>query len=211
MKSNIRYLQAALLFYKKLKKDLEGIGFKINLYDLCVANRMVTSKQYTVTWHINNIKLSHMDPRVNDNFLLWLEKMYGKKEFAPVKATRGKIHDYLAMKLDFTEKGKLKLAMVDYVNNMVNDFPEELSTSNYPWNDNLFKVNPSSKLLPKEKKELCHTFVAKAAFLCKHARPDIQPTIAFLTTRVKSPDVQDWFKLVKMMCFLKHTHKDVII
>jgi hypothetical protein len=31
-------LQASLLFYKKLKKDLESIGFKINPYDPCVAN-----------------------------------------------------------------------------------------------------------------------------------------------------------------------------
>jgi hypothetical protein len=37
--------------------------------------------------------------------------MYGDKDNAPVKATRGKIHDYLAMKLDITEKGKLKLDM----------------------------------------------------------------------------------------------------
>jgi hypothetical protein len=81
-----------------------------------------------------------------------VRKMYGDKDIAPVNATRGKIHDYVAMKLNFTEKGKLKLDMVDYVDNMVNDFPEELSPSNYPWNDNLFKVDPRSKLLPMEKK-----------------------------------------------------------
>jgi hypothetical protein len=133
-------LQAALVFCKKLKKDLEGIGFKINPYDPCVANSTVN--QHTVTWHVNDIKSSHVDPKVNDNFSLWLEKMYGNKDIAPVKATRGKIHDYLTMKLD----------MVDYVDNMVNDFPEELSPSNYPWNDNLFKVDRSSKLLPKDKK-----------------------------------------------------------
>jgi hypothetical protein len=69
------------------------------------------------------------------------------------------------MKLNFTDKGKLKPNMVDYVDNMVNDFPEGLSPSNYPWSDNLFKVDPSSTLLPREKKELFHTFVAKALFL----------------------------------------------
>jgi hypothetical protein len=99
---------------------------------------------------VDDIKSSHVDPKVNDDFLLWLEKIYGNKDIAPVTATRGKIHDYLAMKLNFTEKGKLKLDMVDYVDNMVNNFPEELSPSNYTWNDNLFKVDPSSKLLPKE-------------------------------------------------------------
>ena len=41
-------LVAALLWYKKLKKDLEGIGFKFNPYDTCVCNRMVRKKQHTV-------------------------------------------------------------------------------------------------------------------------------------------------------------------
>ena len=34
-------LQSALLFYKKLRKDLERIGFKVNPDDPCVANMMV--------------------------------------------------------------------------------------------------------------------------------------------------------------------------
>ena len=34
-------LQSALLFYKKLQKDLEGYGFVINPYDPCVANTMI--------------------------------------------------------------------------------------------------------------------------------------------------------------------------
>jgi predicted alternative tryptophan synthase beta-subunit len=58
------------------------------------------------------------------------------------------------MKLDFNEKGKLKLDMVDYVYNMIKEFPEELSQSKHPWNKNLFKVDLISRLLPKEKKEL---------------------------------------------------------
>jgi hypothetical protein len=80
-------LQAALLFYKKLKKDLEGFGFVINPYDPCVANLTVNGKQHTVTSHVDDIKSSHIDSKVNDDFLLWLEKMYGDKDIAPVKAT----------------------------------------------------------------------------------------------------------------------------
>jgi hypothetical protein len=37
-------LKAALLFYKKLVKDLMRIGFKLNLYDPCVANKIVNGK-----------------------------------------------------------------------------------------------------------------------------------------------------------------------
>jgi hypothetical protein len=38
-------LQSSLLFYKKQKKDLEEIGFIINPYDPCVANRWINGKQ----------------------------------------------------------------------------------------------------------------------------------------------------------------------
>jgi hypothetical protein len=203
-------LVAALLFYKKLKKDLESIGFKINPYDSCVANRVVNGKQHTVTWHVDDLKSSHVDPKVNDEFLKWLDKIYGDPKIAPVTATRGKIHDYLAMKLDFTTRGKLKVNMTEYVKSMVNDFPEELSKSNYPWNENLFKVDTKSPKLSKDKRELFHTFVAKGLFVCKRARPDIQPAIAYLTTRVREPDEQDWFKLMKMMNYLNNTLEDVL-
>ena len=38
-------LQAALLWYKKFKNDLEEQGFKFNPYDPCVANRMIKGSQ----------------------------------------------------------------------------------------------------------------------------------------------------------------------
>jgi hypothetical protein len=31
-------LQSSLLYYKKFRKDIESIGFKVNPYDPCVAN-----------------------------------------------------------------------------------------------------------------------------------------------------------------------------
>jgi hypothetical protein len=68
-KALYRMLQFLLLYYKKFWKDLEGQGFKINPYNLCVANRMVNGKQHTITWHINNSKSSHVNPKVNNNIL----------------------------------------------------------------------------------------------------------------------------------------------
>jgi hypothetical protein len=65
-------LQSALLYYKKFKKDIEQIEFKINPYDPCVANRMINGRQHTITWHVDDIKSSHVAERVNDDFLHWL-------------------------------------------------------------------------------------------------------------------------------------------
>ena len=41
-------LRAALLLYKRLRSDLEEKGFVVNLYDPCVANKMVDRAQMTM-------------------------------------------------------------------------------------------------------------------------------------------------------------------
>jgi hypothetical protein len=115
------------------------------------------------------------------------------------------------MKLDYSENGVIKVNKVDYVNAMVNDFPEAIPKSYYPWNKNLFKVDTKSPALCKEKKEIFHTFVAIGLFLCKRARPDIQPVIAFLETRVQGPNEQDWNKLIKMLAYLNNTRNNVLV
>jgi hypothetical protein len=50
-----------------------------------------------------------VDPKVNDEFLKWLQENYGDPKLAPVKATRGKIHDYLAMNWIIQSKVNQKL------------------------------------------------------------------------------------------------------
>ena len=37
-------LEASILWYRKLRSDLESIGFKFNTYDPCVANRTISKK-----------------------------------------------------------------------------------------------------------------------------------------------------------------------
>ena len=67
-------LVSVVLFYKKLQKDLEGIGFKINPHDICVANQTIQGTQHTMVWHVDDLKSSHINPSVNDKFVLWLKK-----------------------------------------------------------------------------------------------------------------------------------------
>ena len=114
-------LVASLLYYKKFVKDIKTIGFELNPYDPCLANRMVNGQQHTIAWHVDDIKASHVQSKVNDEFLKWLEKTYGEDGIGKVKTTRGLIHDYLAMKLDFTNRGKLRLDMTDYIKGMITD------------------------------------------------------------------------------------------
>ena len=62
-------LIVSLLLYQKLRKDLEAIGFKVNPYDTCVSNNMIWYKRKTMTWHVNDLKVSHDDKDIVDAFI----------------------------------------------------------------------------------------------------------------------------------------------
>ena len=82
--------------------------------------------------------------------------------------------------------------MAKYVESMIEDFPVEISKiSKTPAAENLLDIG-TRKLLDKGESEAYHTTVAKGLFLYKRSRPDIQPTIAVLSTQVKSPMESDW-------------------
>jgi hypothetical protein len=204
-------LVSAMLFYRKLKKDLMGYGFEINPYDPCVANKMVNGHQMTVSWHVDDLKTSHKEAKVLEEFIDWVKLNYGT--IGEVKVTRGKIHEYLGMKLDYSIKGAVQIDMRDYVSYMLDEFPDEYlegAKVASPWNENLFKVRESSPDLDTLKKEIFHHTTAQGIFLCKRGRPDFSPAIAFFSTRVRQPDNDDWQKLVRMMKFLKQTQDDVL-
>ena len=201
-------IQSSILYYRKFRKDIESIGFKVNPYDPCVANRIVRGSQQTVCWHVDDLKSSHLLTKVNDEFLEWLNQKYG--DIVEVKATRGNKHDYLAMFITFKD-GKVIIDMVYYVEKMIQDFPETLKKGvKCPWTERLFKVDENAPALDTVKAKTFHTFVMKGMFLSKRSRQDIQPCIVFLATRVREPTMQDWQKLVRLMCFLAETKNDVL-
>ena len=49
-------MRASLLFYQKLRKELEAYGLVVNLYDPCVPNKDIgDGEQMTVIWHVDNL------------------------------------------------------------------------------------------------------------------------------------------------------------
>jgi hypothetical protein len=203
-------LEAALLWYKKFKLKLEQNGFKFNPYDPCVANKDVKGKQQTIIFHVDDLKSSHQDPKVNDEFEQWLNFEFG--EHGKVTTKRGLLHDYLGMTLDYTEKGAIIIDMKKYVSEMLTSFPIQFTEKQIaltPSNDKIFNQD-IGKALGDDRKEIFHTTVAKGLFLAKRGRPDIQGTIAMLCTRVKAPNEGDWNKLIRLMKYLNGTREKVL-
>ena len=96
--------------------------------------------------------------------------------------------------------------MTRYIEKMIEEFPftNELKLGvKTPAGDHLFKVNKSANKLNNKLKDVFHTTVAQALFLSIQSRIDIKLPVAFLTTRVRSPDMDDWHKMIRLLSYLK--------
>ena len=74
-------------------------------------------------------------------------------------------------------------------------------TSAVPYD--LFVVDKDAEKLSEEGSTALHNLVAKTLYVSKCARPDVSTAIAFLTTRVRAPDIDDWRKLSHLMEYLR--------
>jgi Cobalamin biosynthesis protein CobT (nicotinate-mononucleotide:5, 6-dimethylbenzimidazole phosphoribosyltransferase) len=57
-------VKSALLWYNLYRETLEGMGFKVNPYDQCVANAEINGSTCTICWYVDDNKISHRDPAV---------------------------------------------------------------------------------------------------------------------------------------------------
>ena len=144
----------------------------------------------------------------------WLKKEYEsifEDGSGAMTVSRGKTHKYLGMTLDYSVPGQVKISMFDYVKDIIKAFDEAVpagmtkrtKTSAAP--EDLFKVDESCVKLTAEQTQCFHNIVAKTLYCTKRARPDTCTAIAFLTTRVREPDRDDWRKLTHLVEYLRGT------
>jgi hypothetical protein len=187
----------------------------MNPYDPYVWNRQIHGKQCTICFHIDDCKILHVSGKVLDHIIGWLHRDFesvfedGSRK---LKEHQGKVHTYLGMTLDFSTKYQFKILMVEFVKELIAAWEkaapkfdnegfkkvhakrgQKKKTSAAP--DNLFKINKDSEKLGLLKAMAFHHIVAKALYLVKRVRLDALLAIAFLSTRVQSPDINDWAKL----------------
>eukprot|EP00934_Nitzschia_sp_Nitz4_P002612 Nitzschia sp. Nitz4//scaffold489_size5144//31//2646//NITZ4_009230-RA/size5144-processed-gene-0.1-mRNA-1//1//CDS//3329552897//2602//frame0 len=197
-------LRAARLFWMTLTEKLESWGFTPNPYDPCVANKIVNGKQLTVAWHVDDLKISHVDALVVDAFIGQMRDAFGKE--TPLSESRGKTHDFLGMTLDYTTPGCVRVGMVDYVKGMIEGMPPDMiGTAPTPASSSLFKTNDTAAKLDNERKEIYVHLVMQGLYLSQRARPDIRTAISFLCSRTKAPDEDDYKKLIRLMQYLQGT------
>ena len=103
--------------------------------------------------------------------------------------------------------------MRKYMKKLYENFEEKYvlnGTRMTPAAEDLFSNDTESPRLDKEMREDFHHFTARGLFAAKRARPDTATSVSVLTTRVRSPSVDDWAKLVRYVQYVKRTWQDVL-
>ena len=132
-----------------------------------------------------------------DEVIASLKAEYG--QVGEMTVRRGKVHDYLGMKLNFSSQGKFVIDMEQYLDKILKDLPDEATT---PATDHLFKVRDNAPKLNKENAELFHKIVAQLLCVAQRGRPNLRTAISFLTKRVQMPDEDDYKKLVRTIKYI---------
>ena len=121
---------------------------------------MLNNKQQTICFHVEDCTLSHQDSELNDEFINTLLDEYDsvfEDGSGKMKLIRGKLHDYIGMTLDYIVKGQAKIAILYYINGilecLVKAGPKTSCTKSSSAPLNMFVVDENYDKISKEKAE----------------------------------------------------------
>ena len=87
---------------------------------------------------------------------------------SPLTTNRGKVLEYLGLTLDYSEKGKVKISMYEYIRKIVEESLEDMrGIAKTPASSHLFLTNLECKKLSENTAQLFHNITAKLLYLCK--------------------------------------------
>ena len=153
-------------------------------------------------WHVDDMKVSHKNKEEVTKFIEYMKEIYGEE----MPVARGKKNTYVGMGLNYSSPGEVILSIYSYITEAIDKLPEEMmKTMKTPAGNHLFKVDDACEKLCERDKIIFHRLVAKLLFISKRAPTDIKPTIAFLTTRVRNPDKDDWKNPQRVLSSLETT------
>ena len=71
---------------------------------------MVNGKQCTITWYVDDTKISHVESAVVASIINEIEKRFDK-----MTVTQGREHTFLGMKIRYTDEGTAQISMKEYL------------------------------------------------------------------------------------------------
>ena len=165
---------------------------------------MINGKQCTIVFYIDDNKISHVYKDVVTDILNQISARFGD-----LTVSRGNIHDFLGMKIEVKDK-VVNISMKDQVKEAIEWGGTQSGRKPVtPASSNLFEKSEPPKFLLPDESDSFHSVVQKLLYIYKRARPDIEPALSFLCTRVSKPTSDDREKLNRVLDYLSDTIDDV--
>jgi len=75
-------------------------------------------------WHVDDLKISHVDKDMVEEIIKKLTTKFGQD--APLTTSRGKVLDYLGIRINYHKKGKVTFSMEEYINKILEEAPHDM-------------------------------------------------------------------------------------
>ena len=116
------------------------MGFEINPYASCIANKIIDKKQFTIAWYVDDMKISHANQDEVNQIIQDIERKFGK-----MSVTQGHKHKFLVVDSNFKHDCTVTVQMKDYLQERMDEsglnITHEAAT---PAKENLFDVDSES-------------------------------------------------------------------
>ena len=126
--------------------------------------------------------------------------------YTDITIKRGKIHEYLGMKFDFSNPGEVFISMSKYTKEVVAE-SGVIGIADTPAAADLFEIDKLSNSLNNKEREVFHRTVAQCLYAVTRTRSDASLPVIFLTTRVLNPTEQDRRKLDRVLRYFNGSHE----
>jgi hypothetical protein len=196
-------VQSARLWYEKLKRVLQGLGFKINPYDQCVFNKVMNGKQLTVCVYVDDL-LATSAAQAN---LIWLRDELAKV-FKKVKYSDGDELQFVSLEIHQRD-GQIDVRMDGYISSLLEEWGGSGKDAS-PARPELLQAHSTSLSVASDVSAIYRRRVARLLYLAKRVAPELLLAVSHLSTRVNDVKQDDVDDLERVYRYLHANPKHVV-
>ena len=201
MKALYGCIESGKLWYDTLSSKLLANGYVQNPYDKCIFNKWheLEGVQSTIGIHVDDCFISCVVPEILESIVHWFAE-----EFEDLNVTRGSVHQFTGMTLDYTQPDKLTVTMKNQIDNLLEKTGTKGTAVN-PAEADLFIIDATSPSLDRKTKDEFHSIIASISYIAKRIKPECLVVTSMLASRVHCATEQDWSKLERLLAYINST------
>ena len=179
MKALYGCIESGKLWYDTLSSKLFANGYVQNSYDKCIFNKWHDTEgvQSTIGIHVDDCFISCVVPEILESIVQWFAE-----EFEDLNVTRGIVHQFTGMTLDYTQPDKLIVTMKNQIDNLL-EKTGTTGTAVNPAEADLFIIDATSPSLERERKDEFHSIIASISYIAKRIKPECLVVTSMLASR----------------------------